>query len=174
MAKIRLCGVGMEMFTGHMGSTYFENGVSVEDVSPVQIRLLGALTTIMVLDGEKEYQGGSAADTAANRSTGYETKKTWLEPDELAALDAEVAKTVAPFEQGEVNVAAVQTDAFKSLANTEPAKPNVKVYSREELEMIADEKGLKGLREIGDVLGVKGTAIITMIETILAAQKANQ
>ena len=171
MAKIKLCGVGMEAFNGYMGSVLFENGVSVEDAAPAQIRLLGALTTIMILDGDKEYQGGMAANMAANIKTGFDTKPTWLTPEETAALDAE--KKVEAFENPEGMKAAVEGDEFKDLMNLDPVERDVKLYSREELEAIADEKGIRGLREIGDKINVRGNAIVTMIEAILKAQKAH-
>lgn len=43
--------------------------------------------------------------------------------------------------------------------------------TREELEAIADEKGISGLREIGNELGVKSNSIEDLIGKILAAQK---
>jgi hypothetical protein len=43
--------------------------------------------------------------------------------------------------------------------------------TKEELEAIAGEKGIKGLREIGDPLGVKASGIADLIELIVAAQK---
>lgn len=44
-------------------------------------------------------------------------------------------------------------------------------YSREDLEAVADSKGLNGLREIGAQFGVKSTSINKLIEAILEAQK---
>lgn len=44
-------------------------------------------------------------------------------------------------------------------------------WTQEELSAIADEKGIKGLREIGDALGVKGTGISDMISKIVEATK---
>jgi hypothetical protein len=50
------------------------------------------------------------------------------------------------------------------------AKPDVTIYSREQLEAIADQEGIHGLRKVGDVLNVKGVSIRTLIEDILKAQ----
>lgn len=51
-----------------------------------------------------------------------------------------------------------------------PAAP-VKSWTQEELSAIADEKGIKGLREIGDDLGLKGTGIADLIAKIVEATK---
>jgi hypothetical protein len=42
--------------------------------------------------------------------------------------------------------------------------------TREQLEQIADAKGIAGLREIADPMGVKGRGIAELIAEILAAQ----
>lgn len=55
------------------------------------------------------------------------------------------------------------------------AKPEDKaaeLLTREELEIIADKNGIKGLREIAEGYDVKGTSITELIEEILTAQKA--
>jgi hypothetical protein len=54
----------------------------------------------------------------------------------------------------------------------EPVKSkDIKTYSREELEAIADDKGIQGLREIADPLNVKGVSIRTLLDGILKAQE---
>lgn len=45
------------------------------------------------------------------------------------------------------------------------------VYTREQLEEIADKRGIKGLREIGDELGVKANSVTALIDDILKAQE---
>lgn len=55
---------------------------------------------------------------------------------------------------------------------TKPVENSDVAYTKESLEQIADTKGIKGLREIGDELGVKGQSITELIEKILAAKKA--
>ena len=47
-----------------------------------------------------------------------------------------------------------------------PAKVT-RFYTLEELEKIADNKGLKGLREVAKPLGIKGTSINGLIEAIM-------
>lgn len=47
----------------------------------------------------------------------------------------------------------------------------VKSWTAEELSAIGDEKGIKGLREIADPLGLKGTSIPDLIAKIAEATK---
>lgn len=55
------------------------------------------------------------------------------------------------------------------LAAEEPEAQELKEsYTKEQLEEIADTKGIKGLREIADPLGIKGLSITELIEKILA------
>jgi len=56
------------------------------------------------------------------------------------------------------------------VAGAVEGKPNAK--SREELEAIANKGGIKGLREIGDPLGVKAASIADLITAIIDAQGA--
>ena len=66
---------------------------------------------------------------------------------------------------GPMSVATTDTaDAAKVAA---PAKS----WTKEKLSAIADEKGIKGLREIGDDLGLKGTGIADLIAKIVEATK---
>lgn len=43
-------------------------------------------------------------------------------------------------------------------------------HTKESLEAVADASGIKGVREIGDAVGVKGNSIAELIEKILKAQ----
>lgn len=51
-------------------------------------------------------------------------------------------------------------------------QPPATIYSEEDLAKIADAKGISGLREIGEKLGVKGRAVKELMADILKAQAA--
>jgi hypothetical protein len=69
----------------------------------------------------------------------------------------------APVES-EVKAAQVEQEQ----AYVEPAIVQVKeTYTEEQLGLIADEKGINGLREIADPLGIKNNSIGGLIESIL-------
>ncbi len=65
----------------------------------------------------------------------------------------------------EAPVEVVVAPASDALAATQ-------VHSKESLELVADARGIKGVREIGDELGLKGNSISELIEKILHAQAA--
>lgn len=49
-------------------------------------------------------------------------------------------------------------------------QPGIQMYTREELEAVADSEGIAGLRLIGGNIGVKAKGIVEMIDGILKAQ----
>lgn len=63
------------------------------------------------------------------------------------------------------------TDTADAAKAASPAAPT-KSWTQEELSAIADEKGIKGLREISDPLNIKGTGIADLIARIVEATKA--
>jgi hypothetical protein len=142
--KLRLTQGGFENYTGQMGVVWFENGLSTTDVAPIDgIRISAAI-------------GASWEDgTAANVGEMYLNHMDV--PAFVGMADA------APQEQAPTQ---------QSSAPDAPAAAPTTVYSEEELAKIADEKGIAGLRAIGDPLGAKGTAIVGLIAEILKKQGA--
>jgi hypothetical protein len=63
----------------------------------------------------------------------------------------------------------MQRDEKFDRVTKEPA-PAVVIHSREELEKIASAKGITGLREIANPLGVRSTSIPGLIESIINKQ----
>ena len=49
--KIKIVGAGWAGYTGHFGTIEFKDGVSVEDVSPIEAQRLGAVVQIETLEG---------------------------------------------------------------------------------------------------------------------------
>lgn len=147
--KIRLLGTGYDKFTGEFGTVWFEDGVSVTDVSDIQARRFAALLSIECVDDGKDPGDGAKfqrlLDVGAV-TVNYETKAQRLarEKAENGGQEKEVKK--------------------------QEAKEPVVVYTREQLEQLADSKGIKGLREVGDKVGVRGSDIKKLINAILAAQ----
>ena len=56
------------------------------------------------------------------------------------------------------------------VAPAENIEEKVVKYTREQLEQVADEKGMAGLRRIADEFGLKGKSIPGLIEAILQKQ----
>lgn len=54
-----------------------------------------------------------------------------------------------------------------------PAPASDKVYTREELEDIADKGGIKALRELAEPMGLKDNSIVQLIDKVISYQAAN-
>jgi hypothetical protein len=68
----------------------------------------------------------------------------------------------------------VSMDEGMDLNSLHIIQPPKKLYTRGELEAIADKDGIEGLRGIGVDLGVKGNSIVKLIGFILHAQERHQ
>lgn len=143
--KLKMVQPGYEQYTGYFGQVYFENGVSVEEVSDKNAQQLAAL--ISFVDAET---GESVSMLHAHAEARYaEAGITYLKSN--ADLEAEK-------NGGEVVEAAPQ------------ASNEFVIYTREQLEDIADKKGIAGLREIADARNIKGTSVAKLIDQIIASQ----
>jgi hypothetical protein len=144
--KIRIDEVGYDKLTGPFGIVEFKDGVSVDDVSRTEINLLS--TMVRIVDAETGVPLGMLYD--------YD-----------AVVD-KPAQIIAPLQtKEEADAAALKEAGGKPAA---PAKKAELKYAQADLEAIADQKGIAGLREIGDTFGAKGTSIAGLIEAILNAQ----
>lgn len=145
--KLKMIEPGMERFSGNFGGFEFVDGVSLEDIPKNDIIRLGAI--ISVVDAE---------NPESQQSQGQLEMSVWDKSAEVITYQT-LADEGA--ENGGIILPVVEVPAVAKSATT---------YTRESLQAIADEKGIKGLREIGAVYGVKGTAIVDLIEGVLAAQ----
>lgn len=145
--KLRITQAGFEGYTGQMGVLDFIDGLSIGDVLPVDaLRIAGIFGA--------EWENGQAA----NISQIYLDKMN----DEAPSV-----------QMGE---AGIQADAAAPVVV--PVEPSVQAaialaatYTEEQLAAIADDKGIAGLREIADPMGIKGNAIKQLIDGILKAAR---
>lgn len=141
--RIRITEPGWETFTSHLGGVEFVNGLSVESVAPSVINQLGSVLRIEAVDDG--IQGGQA--------------------QVLINTHANAAPVVQELERQS------QEELDKATAAPSKPKPVVVVterYTRSQLEKIADEKGIAGLRDIASKLNLKGRGIAELIEEIFA------
>lgn len=142
--RIRITEPGWANFTSHLGDVEFVNGLSVEALAPSVINQLGSVLRVQAVDDD--VQGGQAQvllDTHSN------------EAPVVAALGRQTQE---------------ELDVVTATASSKP-RINVVVterFTRAQLEKIADEKGIAGLREIAAKLNLKGRGILELIDEILA------
>ena len=148
--RIRIVEKGWETFSDMMGSVKFTNAVSDGDVPEhLLMNIAGSLRVIEYVPPDSEFpeltngkQLGFAAIAVRNRH-------------EHAPVDPVC-------QHGTVK------EGTPDSAAAPP--PNAKGYTEAELGAIADTKGISGLREIGDKLGVSARSITDIIAKILKAQ----
>ena len=153
MSKIKIVEPGWEGYTGILGTLVFEDGVSVEPVSQREKDVFSVTIRIAEVTDTGEARVYSANDnlrTVAALAMEPQAPKLFVAPKPAPAPTPE----------------ATDTSPLPIAAPSAPAK----TYTLAELEAIADDKGIKGLREIGAPLGAKNTSITKLIDEILAAQ----
>lgn len=143
--KLRITQKGWAGFTGHYGIVEFKDGVSIDHVSPIIAQRLAALIAV-----ETVPEDGSAPTNPSITQVILDGAKKPADPK------AEPPK--------------LTTDA--GVGVHERGKEG-KPYTRAELEKIASEKGINGLRDLAEPAGIKGTKIVALIEAILKAGVVN-
>lgn len=142
--KIRMIESGYESFSGYFGTVEFKDGVSVGNVSDVEARFFASVISVECVEDGK--------DPGANAQF-------------QAALKMEATSTDLPT-LAELRASGKIADEVKVEARAVAQG----TYTAEQLEQIADKKGIAGLREISDPLGIKGTSIAKLIEAIMEKQ----
>lgn len=146
--KLKITQKGFENYTGQMGMILFKNGVSVYDVKERDALRLSACfgckwendSAITVTKLEEEPRAPIGRQTYIVESDGA--------PEKVAGNDGRTIYVDVGFENEPIKV--------------------TRRFTLQELEAIADKKGIKGIREVAAPLGIRGTSINAMIEDILA------
>ncbi len=150
---IKITQKGFEAYTGNLGMTEFVDGKSVDHISKQEAYALGAMVHVVEIDADGNELGiVSEAEDMVRRNT----------------VHADVVPTLK--RQDAVDVEDAATAAAKAAAET---KAGIVTYTRDELEEIASAKGIAGIRDIADPLGIKGVAMKTLIAEILVHQRSN-
>jgi len=147
--KLRITQPGFESYSGRVGVVSFKDGLSDGDVLMVDALRISAVWLT-------EWEDGTTANVGQMILNNMDTPAYIGMPERERLHGNQPVSDAAEREQQEDQAAASQ-----------PAAP---VYSRAELEAIADKKGINGLREVATPMGVKGTSIAALIESILKAQ----
>lgn len=154
--KVRLTQAGFENYNGQMGVIFFENGISIDDVSRMDAVRLAACMSAEWEDGSNLSPTQSLLD---NKNNAVPMLQSFAEENkEVMGAETEV---VADPESTEVEA-----------KPTEPVDASVR-YTQAQLEEIADAQGIAGLRAICDPLGIKGRAISELIQELIGAGYAD-
>lgn len=142
MAQPRLVikQAGWETYTGHLFGIEFKDGVSQEPYSHRQAVQLSALIYVETEEGHNPSVAQQIVDLRNEAMNG----------DMVRNMDT-----------GELTTGAK--------LNEELAHPQ-RIWTLEELNAIADEKGIEGVRDVATPMGLKGRGIAELISAILEKQ----
>lgn len=166
--KVRITSKGWENFTGTFGfQAVFKDGVSVDDLNPRQIARIGS--TVRIVDSETGQQVGPAQValmlqnkpmTVPPVAKTLDVVKVDEERERQALIEAEKARE----REQAAALAAVERKV------EEKSDEDIVIYTRAELEAVAANNGIGGLRDIAKPLNVKGRGINELVDEILKAQ----
>lgn len=154
--KIKLTGAGFNDYTGQMGVLYFENGVSVGDVLPIDAHRIACSIGA-------EWEDGSPANVGDMYNANINLSVDQLDEQAKAVFVGNAQQAV---DQAQVNAEKQFVAEGTEVPTPTVVKPSDR-YTREELEDYVDKNGLKGLRTLAAQYGVKGTSINVLINEIL-------
>lgn len=154
--RVRIIEPGFEEYTGLFGAIHFEKGISSDHVGRVDLDRMASNIKIIAYD-EKNPDAprrwvGPAADLVERRDQ-----------------EAEIVTVKTMEELGITEMPKLAQDPAKSGPNR---KLPIQVHTQADLEKVADQDGVQGLRTIGDVLGVKGRSITELMVAIMKAENA--
>lgn len=146
--KVRITQKNWLNFTGSFGTAQFVDGIA--DVAISEAMRLGALIEIRVVNPD-----GSDGEI--------------ISPSNDMLLTERLSAQVTPSRRIQtVEETPVQAD--DDIEPVEDDTEEAKVWTSKELEAVADEGGIAGLREIATPMGIKGTSIHGLIEAIINHQ----
>lgn len=160
--KLRITQPGWENYTGQLGMAFFENGLSVAAVPKIVARKLAGVVGCVWEDGTNP----SVTQDELTRTQAAPDVHTTAAPV-MPEGTPEPAPVVVP-------LAAVETQPAEFVQPVDPSALSVPdasaaIYTKEELEAIADREGIAGLRALADPLDIKSNSIATLVAAMVSA-----
>lgn len=148
MPIVKIAQKGWETFSGYLEGVKFEDGISLESISLHTAERLGC--SMKIVDAETDEPVSSS-----NRI--------------LQARDQSVAPGRLTMTMAEYKASLETEEAPAPTEEPEPAPEPVKKpsYTREQLEAIADNGGITGLREFAKDFNVNGRSIPGIIDALM-------
>jgi len=173
LIRVTITQPGMQTYNGYLRRHLFKDGKSVEAIPVRMALLLGASCSCEDEDGRalnpntyKFEQVGEVS--AADFPSVVSPRKSDIEAAEMAEVEESAGKALSDEPMEEDDGGFVDDNVGFHEPGEEHKDP--RVWSLSELEAIADSEGISGLREVGDILNVKGRSIGDLIQNILSKQ----
>lgn len=153
--RIKIVSGIFASYTGPLGAGFeFVDGVSVEALPTLAAQAIAAEGDAYVVDEQGEFV----------LQDGHTLRVT---PGAMPYPDTVTESFYRPETQGVVDESEDHTEVEPPQDAVAAPEESASTYTREDLELIADKTGLRGLREIGDKIDVRGKSIPELIERIL-------
>ena len=187
--KLRLVDETFKNHTGMFGIVMFENGLSVDNVDPIDALRIGNSILAEWENGKPVNSGQMYNDNVSNdihhvaienshlNSVYGNTEERYqhLTADQAIERAEAIARRQFDIEGIQANQKAIQVKSEPkqevneklNTAELNVLQENQKQYSREELEAIAEKDGIKKLREIANERNIKGNSINDIINKLL-------
>ncbi len=159
MPRVKLIGNGRDDFTGVMGRFEFENGIS-EEISTKDCEHLGALVRCELVDSAGQTTGVNPSLTQRMVDERYKPAQVKSARQTVAQMREEALQQT-PEAEGEEPQEAVADDSQGLTFD----------FTKEQLEVMADEGGLQQLREFAKPYEVRSTSIKGLIDGLVAKQQ---
>jgi hypothetical protein len=149
----RLASEGFKSYTGIFGGVQFENGETNQELTLRQVNNIGGIVVLeKVLENGDYFQVGPHSTDpvsidyvrhlAEENNIAYQAT---LAVNEDKPVDEKISPAIIAPLIGETNL----------------------LFSREQLEEIADKSGISGLRELSDGYGIKARSVAEIINALL-------
>lgn len=167
MPRVSFTALHMRKFNGNLGGVDFVDGISVESLTNREAERLGCVTSIRVVDedGNATDENPSAVQVLVNATRHSRDYERVAPNGERDGADYEREPTPV----GENPPEAATVPVPEKTSKKESSEPQV-AWTREQLEILADEQGLPGLQEITAERELVAHTIEEAIDAILASQ----
>jgi len=175
LISVQLTQPGFSTYTGFLRRHEFKDGKSVGKIPVRMALLLGASCSCIDADTKEvlspntytfDADEGMGEVSAADFDSSPGRRVSDVEDERMAAIEEDYGAALSedPMDGSEdINV------GFHEPGDDHE---DPRVWSRQELEAIADDAGIGGLREVGDALDVKARGIDELMTAILSKQSS--
>lgn len=175
LIRVQITQPGMQNYNGYLRRHMFKDGKSVEKIPVRMALLLGASCSCTDMKGNvlspNTYKFEQIGEVSADDFPSVAVvRQSDVDAAELAAVEEEAGPALSGEPMEDDDGGFVDDTVGFSEPGEELDDP--RVWSLAELEAIADSEGISGLREVGDILEVKGRSIGDLIQNILTKQMA--
>jgi len=173
LISVQITQPGMQHYNGYLRRHMFKDGKSVEKIPVRMALLLGASCSCVDEKGNilspNPYKFEQAGEVSADDFPSVRpVRQSDVDDAAMAAVEEEAGEALSGEPMEEDDGGFVDDAVGFHAPGEEHEDP--RVWSLSELEAIADAEGISGLREVGDIVEVKGRSIGDLIQNILAKQ----